>query len=148
MPNESREFKQTKREKELENQIFEQKIRGIKAQVVSLGDTLHQRITALESQNTIEFSYLKESLHAIKDITNRTLTQTTLTNSRVTKIEKLNSEEKFVDLYKNTRIIRFMHKYPKITLIFIIVGYLFTIKEIRDHIFLYTEDVLKLFGIL
>jgi len=105
---------------------------------------VHQRITDLEDRNEIEFSYIKKGIDEIKQTTKDTLATTKKTNGRVTELEKENIKlelragtvEKDVDdIARNTRIIRFMHKYPKVTGMLVIIGYLFTIKEIRDLFF-------------
>jgi chromosome segregation ATPase len=136
----------------LEQEILEQKLQGVKGQVMALGDTLHQRMDTVEQKNEIQFNHLKESTDEIRTSTREILAQVKQTNGRVTSLEtsriiyKTESEEltnKVGELEKNTKVVRFMHKYPKITVILVVSLYLFSIKEIRDVI---GEGVVDIFG--
>lgn len=127
---------------ELENEVWEQKLKGVRGQVMALGDTLHQRMDNHEEKNTTEFNHIKEALEDIKETGKETLAQARQTNGRVTiveaKVERIEEDveetipEKINKLEKDTRIVRFMHKYPKVTVILIVVLYLFSIQEIRE----------------
>ena len=130
--------------KELEHELFEGKLKGVKAQVMSLGDTLHGRIDSLKEDNM-----------EIKELVKETLAQTKQTNGRVTELEKekikqdvlLEQNTKMVEsVRKNTRVVQFMHKYPKITIFFVSIAYLFTIKEIRDGVIKYAEEFFEFVG--
>ena len=137
----------------LEQEVFEQKIKGVKGQLVAMGDTLHQRMNDIEEKNEIEFKHIKDGLLEIKGLASDTLGHAKATNGRVTDLEKKKIKEellaelleKKVDkLSKGTRAILFMHKYPVITTVVFIVAYLFSIKEIRDVVFNNFETLLKI----
>jgi len=128
----------------LEQQVFEQKIKGVKGQLVAMGDTLHQRMTDIEDKNEIEFKHIRGGLSEIKTLAQDTLGHARATNGRVTEIEKekikediLNKllEKKVDKISKGTRSVQFMHRYPVVTSVVLLVAYLFSIKEIRDVVF-------------
>jgi predicted phage tail protein len=154
MPTNSEKLDKLKEEKEeIQHELFEQKLKGVKGQVMAIGDTLHQRMTDVESKNATEFKYLKEGIDDIKELAANTLKQATKTNGRVSELEKDKIRADFAaeqlsetvdDLKSNTKLVRFMHKYPKITIASLLVGYLFTIKEIRDVVFNSASGLIKL----
>jgi hypothetical protein len=116
----------------LEQELMNQKFKGLKGQLVALGDTLHGRINDLEKKNDIQFEHLKGTLETISNISNQTLDQARKTNGRVTHLEAEKLPEKIKAIEKDTRLVRFMHKYPRITVVMGVVLYLTTIKEVRD----------------
>ena len=87
----------------LAHELLDGKVRGVRAQVMALGDTLHGRIDDLEKKNDVQFQHLTKTLDEIKDTSNRTLDQAIKTNSRVTKIEAEKLPEKMKELEKQTR---------------------------------------------
>lgn len=119
---------------QLEQELFNQKLKGVNGQLVALGDTLHGRINDLEKKNDIQFKHVKEALDVIKDTGDKTLDQARRTNGRVTILESEKLPEKVVTIEKDTRVVRFMHKYPKISVGLGVILYLITIKEIRDTV--------------
>ena len=150
------EVEKLRREKEeLADNLLEQKLKGINGRIMSIGDTLHQRITDSEAKSDLEFKYIKEGIEQVLKITTDTLEQTRKTNGRVTEVEKHNivqdvSIDKLTETQKltvkNTRFVTFMHKYPKITFILLGTMYLFSIKEIRDHVFTAVENLAFVIG--
>jgi len=118
---------------ELEQEVFEEKIKGVQGQIV-----------AMEEKHKIEFKYIRDDLSDIKTLATDTFKHVKATNGRVTTLEKKKIKEellaelleKKVDkISKGTRTVQFMHKYPIVTTIVLLVGYLFTIQEIRDVVF-------------
>ena len=63
------------------------------------------------------------------------MAQAKQTNGRVNEIENKNLPEKVKIIEKDTRVVRFIHRYPKSSIIILLVLYFFTIKEIRDATF-------------
>jgi hypothetical protein len=142
-----------KEKEELKHEVFEQKIQGVHAEVMALGDTLHQRIDITETKNKLEHGYILESLSRIEKTTKGTYEHAKATNGRVTELEKKNIKEDLIAelldkrvnrLSKGTRVVQFMHKYPTVTIIMLLVSYMFTIQEIRVVIFNSFETLLKL----
>lgn len=129
----------------LQHLVLEEKMCNIKTQIEALGETLNERTNSVERKQEVEFKNIKDTLHDIKLTGSSTLAQTTLTNSRVSKIENQNLPDKIDDLENNTKVIRFMHKYPTITIVFVVGAYLFTIKEIRDVVFQYVTELFEIF---
>lgn len=128
----SKDNNDTKKISDLEHEVLEGKISGTKAQIMALGDTLHNRINDLEKRSNIQFKNIADVLHEIKDTGKETLKQAKQTNGRVNQLESEKLPEKIKNLEKDTKVIRFMHKYPVITIIVALGMYLFTIEEFRD----------------
>ena len=137
----------------LANEVIETKLQGLKGQLVSLGDTVHQRMNDTDKKNDIEFAHIKEGIDQVLVVAKETFTQAKETNGRVTELEKKRileqkekeiQEEKLQEVSKNTRVVRFLHKYPLVSSGFLLVGYLFTLQEIRQFTF---DSVSKFFGL-
>jgi hypothetical protein len=127
---------------ELEQEVFEEKIKGVKGQIV-----------AMEEKHEIEFKNIRGDLSDIKDLAISTLRHVKATNGRVGDLEKKKIKddllaellEKKVDkISRSTRAIQFMHRYPVVTTVVFLVGYLFTIQEIRDVVFDKFGNIIKL----
>lgn len=137
---------------DLEHEILEQKLKGVRGQLMSLGDTLHQRMDSIDKQNRTEFDYIRESLKEIGDTGKQTLKQATTTNSRVTKLEvnvenigsKVDDDipKEIETLKKHTRVVRFMHRYPVVTTLLVTSLYLFSIDEVRKPVLSAIENLL------
>ena len=142
MAKETDEIAKLKDEKEdLAREVIEQKLKGINGQLQAMGDTIHQRITDVEEKSSMEFTHLRDGINQVLTITQETFKQAKETNGRVTEIEiqrmleldrKKIEDEEHADVKKHTRVVRFMHKYPLVTTGFVLVGYLFSISEIRS----------------
>ena len=141
---------------DLEHEILEQKLKGVRGQLMSLGDTLHERMNSMQTKHDTEFNYIKETLEDIKTTSKETLDHAKRTNGRVTSLEgamekvEENVNEKLPEdikvLQKHTKVVRFMHKYPTITTVLAIVGYLMTIPEIRTVVGTHLGDFFKWIG--
>lgn len=127
---------------ELEQEVFEEKINGVKGQIV-----------AMEEKHELEFKNIRGDLSEIKTLAKDTYRHVKATNGRVSDLEKKKIKEdllaelleKKVDkISKGTRAIQFMHRYPVVTTVVFLVGYLFTIKEIRDVVFDNFGNLIKL----
>lgn len=139
----------------LERAIIETKLKGLKGQLVSMSDTLHQRITDSEEKRDMEFVHIKEGIDQVLVITQETFKQAKETNGRVTELEKqklLKEKEnelltkKLDDTVKHTRVVRFLHKYPIITTLLVLGAYLFALPEVREHTVNGITKFFSLFG--
>jgi predicted nucleotide-binding protein (sugar kinase/HSP70/actin superfamily) len=141
---------------DLKHKVLEQKLQGVKGQVMSLADTMHERMNSIETKNDTGFSHLREILEDIKETGEEALEQAKATNGRVTslegkmeKVEEKTNEEipnNIQVLEKDTKVVRFMHKYPTVTIILLVVGYLMTIIEIRTVVFEQVGEFFKFVG--
>lgn len=141
---------------DLEHTILEQKLQGVRGQVIALGDTLHERMNSMQTNHETEFKYIKEALEDIKLTSKETLDQAKRTNGRVTSLEgtmeKVESDvnekipENIRTIEKHTKVIRFMHKYPVVTLILILSAYLSTIQEVREVVGKYVGELFHWIG--
>ena len=129
---------------ELEHEIIEQKLQGLKGQLLALGDTLHQRIDDTDTQNEKEFSHIKEGIDQVLVVVRDTYIQTKRTSGRVSTIEsdrkvealqKQIADKEHAEVKKDTRVVRFLHRYPIVTTGFLLVGFLFSLPEIREFTF-------------
>lgn len=145
----------------LHDDLYDEKLSGVNSRIMSLGDTLHQRIDDFIEKDDMEHNYIRKDLTEIKGMVKDVLEHVKKTNGRVTELEKDkvelcskfhetidkldNTKETVASIDRNTRIVQFFHKYPKVSFVFAVFLYIFAIKEIRDHIFRYMESMFSLF---